>query len=31
VADREILRHAKQYLAEGEDTKSTHWIADRES
>ena len=31
VADREILRRAKQYLAEGEDTKSTHWIADRES
>ena len=31
VADREILRRAKVYLADGEDTKSTHWIADRES
>ncbi len=31
VADREIQRRAKQYLVEGEDTKSTHWIADRES
>jgi quinol monooxygenase YgiN len=31
VADREILNHAKRYLAEGESTKSTHWLADRES
>jgi MFS family permease len=31
VADREIQRRAKRYLAEGESTKSTHWLADRES
>jgi quinol monooxygenase YgiN len=31
VADREIQRRAKRYLAEGEPTKSTHWLADRES
>jgi MFS family permease len=31
VADREIQRRAKQYLAEGETTKSSHWLADRES
>lgn len=31
VADREILRRAKQYLVEGESTKSSHWLADRES
>jgi MFS family permease len=31
VADREIQRRAKQYLVPGTDTKSTHWIADRES
>jgi len=31
VADREIQRRAKHYLAEGESTKSTHWLADRES
>ena len=31
VADREIQRRAKQYLAEGESTKSSHWLADRES
>jgi hypothetical protein len=31
VADREILRRAKQYLAEGATTRSSHWLADRES
>ena len=31
VADRKILLHAKQYLAEGETTKSSHWLGDRES
>ena len=31
VADREIQRSAKQYLVEGETTKSSHWLADRES
>jgi len=31
VADREIQRRAKQYLVEGETTKSSHWLADRES
>jgi len=31
VADREIQRRAKQYLVEGEETKSSHWLADRES
>jgi MFS family permease len=31
VADREIQRRAKQYLAEGESTKSSHWLADRET
>ena len=31
VADREIQRRAKQYLVEGESTKSSHWLADRES
>jgi MFS family permease len=31
VADREIQRRAKQYLAEGETTKSSHWLADRET
>ena len=31
VADRELQRRAKQYLAEGESTKSSHWLADRES
>jgi MFS family permease len=30
-ADREIQRRAKQYLAEGESTRSSHWLADRES
>ena len=31
VADREIQRRAKQYLAEGEVTQSSHWLGDRES
>ena len=31
VADREIQRRAKQFLVEGETTKSSHWLADRES
>jgi MFS family permease len=31
VADREIQRRAKQYLVEGETTKSSHWLADREA
>ncbi|MEO8676205.1 MAG: MFS transporter [Casimicrobiaceae bacterium] len=31
VADREIQRRAKQFLVEGEPTKSSHWLADRES
>lgn len=31
VADREIQRVAKQYLAEGQATKSSHWLADRET
>jgi MFS family permease len=31
VADREILRRAKQYLAEDATTRSSHWLADRES
>ena len=31
VADREIQRRAKQFLAEGESTKTAHWLADRES
>jgi len=29
VADREIQRRANQYLAKGESTRSTHWLADR--
>jgi hypothetical protein len=29
-ADREIQRRAKQYLAAGESTRSSHWLADRE-
>jgi MFS family permease len=28
VADREIQRRAKQYLAEGETTASSHWLAE---
>jgi len=31
VADREIQRRAKQYLVEGTDSKSSHYLADRES
>lgn len=31
VADRDIQRHAEQYLVEGESTKSSHLLADRES
>jgi len=31
VADRQIQNRAKQYLAEGETTKSTHWLGDRDS
>ncbi|HSS69554.1 MAG TPA: MFS transporter [Casimicrobiaceae bacterium] len=31
VADREIQRLAKQYLIEGTTTKSSHYLADRES
>jgi MFS family permease len=30
VADREIQQHAKQFMVEGESTKSQHWLADRE-
>jgi len=29
VADREIQQRANQFLAKGESTKSTHWLADR--
>ena len=31
VADREILRRAKEYLVEDSTTRSSHWLADRES
>jgi MFS family permease len=31
VADRAILQRAKQFLAEGETTQSSHWLGDRES
>jgi MFS family permease len=31
VSDREIQRRAKQYLVEGATTRSSHWLADRES
>jgi MFS family permease len=31
VADREIQARAKQYLAEGETTHSSHWLADPET
>jgi MFS family permease len=31
VADREIQRRAKQYLVPGTETRSSHWLADRES
>jgi predicted MFS family arabinose efflux permease/quinol monooxygenase YgiN len=30
VADREIQQRAKQYLVEGEEVHSSHWLADRE-
>jgi MFS family permease len=30
VADRHILDRAKTFLAEGESTKSSHWLGDRE-
>ena len=28
IADREIQRRANQYLVKGENTRSTHWLAD---
>ena len=31
VADRQILDRAKVFMVEGESTKSTHWLGDRES
>jgi predicted MFS family arabinose efflux permease/quinol monooxygenase YgiN len=31
VADREIQRRAKQFMVESESTKSSHWLADRDS
>jgi MFS family permease/quinol monooxygenase YgiN len=31
VADREIQQRAKQFMVEGESTKSSHWLADRDS
>src|SRR5262249_34676353 len=31
IADRAILGRAKQFLVEGENTQSTHWLGDRES
>jgi hypothetical protein len=30
VADRHILDRAKAFLAEGQSTKSSHWLGDRE-
>ena len=30
VADREILNRAKRFLAEGESTRSSHYLAERE-
>lgn len=30
-ADRKIQQRAKQFLVEGESTKSSHWLADRDS
>jgi MFS family permease len=30
VSDREIRERAKQFMVEGESTKSQHWLADRE-
>jgi hypothetical protein len=29
IADRDMRRRAKQYLVEGEITRSSHWVADR--
>jgi hypothetical protein len=29
VADRQTLARAKQYLAQGEETRSEHWLSDR--
>src|SRR5260221_2682021 len=29
IADRELLRRARQFLVEGRSTKSEHWLADR--
>ncbi len=31
VADREIQQRAKRFMVEGESTRSSHWLADRES
>jgi MFS family permease len=31
VADREILERAKVFMVEGESTKSTHWLGEREA
>ena len=31
VSDREIRQRAKQFMVEGESTRSQHWLADRES
>ena len=31
ISDREILQRAKVFLAEGETTRSSHWLADREA
>jgi len=31
VADRDTLRRAKQYLAAGEKTRTSHWLGERES
>ena len=31
VSDREIRERAKQFMVEGESTRSQHWLADRES
>jgi MFS family permease len=31
IADRAVLDRAKQYMVEGESTRSQHWLADREN
>ncbi len=31
VADREVLNRAKAFMVEGESTKSSHWVGDREN